>query len=336
VEYPPLALLVFLVPRVVAPSFGAYKLALSLEMLACNAACLVLAARWTAARRGTGEVPRCLAWYSAFFVLCNPTAMARFDLAVMLVSFAAAVALLSDRPALGGSLASASVLLKIFPGAVAGPTFLRELVEARASRLQAIVVSALTFAAGVGAWFAIGGQAGVLAMLRYHTERGLEIGSLYAGLLMASSRLSGESLTTAFNHLSLHLETPLALRLASLASPFQVAAALLALGAYWRSGFRDGLRYSTACLLAFITFGKVFSPQYLIWLIPFVACLGGRVGGRARVVFLIACGLSFLIYPFFFSWLALLAGRAILLLNARNLAMVVLYGLLVFDRPDDD
>ena len=336
VEYPPLALAVFLPARLVASKPGAYYLVFSVEMLLCNAACLLLAARWTAARRGAGAVPRLLAWYSAFFLLCNPTAMARYDLAVMLVTFGSALALSSGRPTLGGTLASASVLLKVFPGAVAGPAFLRELAGIRSSRPRALIASAVTFGVGVGAWVVVGGRDGVAAMLRYHTERGLEVGSLYAGIVAALARASGTTAPTAFNHLAQHIETPLALRLAALATPIQALAGLLALGAYWRSGFRDGLRYSTACLLAFIALGKVLSPQYLIWLIPFVACLGGRSAGRARAVFLVACGLSVVIYPYFFTWVAFLSGRGIVLLNLRNLALVGLYGLLVFGRPDED
>ena len=84
--------------------------------------------------------------------------------------------------------------------------------------------------------------------------------------------------------------------------------------------------------MAFVAFGKVLSPQYLIWLIPFFACLEGRPGGRARLGFLITCGLTLMIYPLFFQWVLWFLPRGIVLLNARNLALVVTYGLLVFDR----
>jgi len=332
IEYPPLGLVVFLVPRLFASTFGAYKIGLSLEMLAFNAATLVLAACWTRSRLGVGRVARCLAWYSAFFVLCNPTAMARYDLAAMFVAFAAARLLLADRPVAGGALTAASVLLKVFPGAAAAPAFLRELVHLRATRARGIISAAVVFGAGLGLWVAVGRQ-GVLRTLHYHAERGLEVGSIYAGLLMAAARLGGNKLPMAFDHLALHLETPTAMRVAALSAVVQVGAMLVALGAYWRSGMRDGLRYSTACLLACVVFGKVLSPQYLIWLIPFVACLEGRTGDRARYLFLIACGLTLLIFPLFFTYVAVMSRPGIVLLNARNLALVLLYGLLIFGRP---
>jgi hypothetical protein len=51
------------------------------------------------------------------------------------------------------------------------------------------------------------------------------------------------------------------------------------------------LRYAAACVCAFIVFGKVLSPQYLIWLVPLVALLGGR-RGVAAVALLVAALLA--------------------------------------------
>ena len=335
VEYPPGGLVAFLTARVFAPSYYSYKKAMGFEMLAFNAATLMLAASWTASRWGDRAGPhRCLAWYSAFFLLSLPTSMARYDLAATFAAFATVYLLESGRPIAGGAMTAASVLLKIFPGAVAGPAFVRELVHLRSSRPRAILAAGLVFAVGVGG---VGRPSprgdGVLRTIGYHGERGLEIGSIYAGAMMLAARVGGWEIEMPFNHFASHLETPTAMRLASFASLFQIGAFLLALGAYWRSGMRDGLRYSTACLLAFITFGKILSPQYLYWLGPFFACLGGRPGGRARVAFLICSGLTLLVFPLFIRLVTEMTPVGMFLLNARNLALVVTYGLLIFDRP---
>ena len=65
----------------------------------------------------------------------------------------------------------------------------------------------------------------------------------------------------------------------------------------------EGPRYSAAAVLAFIVFGKVLSPQYLIWLFPFLAVLDGRTGSLARKIFLLACLTTAMFYPGpGFSW----------------------------------
>jgi hypothetical protein len=336
VEYPPLALVLFLIPRAFTSSIRHYQVHFGLLMLFLNSVCLLLAVRWTAKRYGIDRVPRCVAWYTAFFLLCNPVAMARYDQGVMLFTFAASYWLLSGRPILGGANAAIAALLKIIPGVAAAPGFLRELLDVRSSRPRGIVTAALIFAVGVGAWFSVGGRGGVFRTFQYHSEGGLEAGSLYSGILTLSAWTRGIVLPRVFNHFADHFETPTAVRLASVAIYLQVGAFLLALWAYWRGGLRDGLRYSAACLLAFIVFGKVLSPQYLIWLIPFLACLEGRSGERAKWTFLAACLLTLLVYPIFFPSLVRQDLPAILLLNGRNLVLLILFGLLVFDRPTSD
>jgi hypothetical protein len=47
------------------------------------------------------------------------------------------------------------------------------------------------------------------------------------------------------------------------------------------------IRCTAACVCAFVAFGKVLSPQYLIWLVPLVALVGGR-RGVAAVALLVA------------------------------------------------
>ena len=68
------------------------------------------------------------------------------------------------------------------------------------------------------------------------------------------------------------------------------AAVLVALWIAFARGAADRdrfVRYAAACVCAFVAFGKVLSPQYLIWLVPLVALVSGR-RGIAAVALLVA------------------------------------------------
>ena len=68
------------------------------------------------------------------------------------------------------------------------------------------------------------------------------------------------------------------------------AAELAALVALWiafaRGPAETGrfFRYAAACVCAFVAFGKVLSPQYLIWLVPLVALVRGPSGLAAAAL----------------------------------------------------
>ncbi|MDP9285575.1 MAG: hypothetical protein M3P41_11590 [Actinomycetota bacterium] len=89
------------------------------------------------------------------------------------------------------------------------------------------------------------------------------------------------------------------------------------------------LRYAAACVCAFVAFGKVRSPQFLIWLIPFVPLVPGR-RGFAAVALLTASLLLTQVWfpqrywdyagPFHLAWVVLL----------RDLVLVALFGVLAW------
>jgi hypothetical protein len=49
---------------------------------------------------------------------------------------------------------------------------------------------------------------------------------------------------------------------------------------------------SVAAVTAYVAFSKVFSPQYLIWLIPLVPLVGGRRGIRAGALLIVTVGMT--------------------------------------------
>jgi hypothetical protein len=129
----------------------------------------------------------------------------------------------------------------------------------------------------------------------------------------------GHPVPWVFDHTAFHLD-PAWSRLATpLVMPIQAAALFLVAWRYGQSGLRDGVRYAGAAILAFVITGKVLSPQYMTWLLPFAVVLEGDVGRRSRWLLFLACLCTTLIYPW--GALALILNSnlgGILILNYRN------------------
>jgi hypothetical protein len=96
-----------------------------------------------------------------------------------------------------------------------------------------------------------------------------------------------------------------------------------------RSKPADTIRLSAAALLAYVIAGKVLSPQYLVWLIPFVAASGSA---SAHTVFLNCRVLTTAIYPWNFLGLVTFRLMPEAILLARNLGLVWLFTILFDGR----
>ena len=248
VEYPPGALTVFLVPSL----FANYASAFAWEMAACGVALV-----WVAA-----AVRRRAALYIALApVLAGSLILSRFDLWPALLTLAALAALLEERHRLGWGLLGGAVAAKLWPLVIVP---LALVWSYRAGRIRAAVVG-LAVVAGAFVPFAIVAPHGVWASLSGQASRPLQIESL------------GASLLTTFGHprvISSHGSQNVAGHgaVAAVSVLIQVAV-LVGLWITFARGprSRDRLvRWAAATVCAFIVFGKVLSPQYLLWLIPLV------------------------------------------------------------------
>jgi glycosyl transferase family 87 len=324
VEYPPLALLVFVIPRLATGRFGTYAFLFAAEMWLFDALAVCLVVRHTAARGGAREVPARLAWYTLFFAALYPVVGSRYDLAPAAVALAGALTWFGGRPVAGGLLTAAGTLLKVFPAAAAAPAVVREFAAARVTHVRGLATFAVAAVAGGAAWYALGGAGSLL----YHVARGLQIETTWAGALMLADKVFGIGMAWRYSHTSVELVAPGAGFLAALAIPAQVAVLGAVVWRFARSDRRDPLRYAAAAVLALIVPGKVLSPQYLIWLVPFVPTLSGSAGRVARPLFVIACAMTALEY-LATRHLAAFELWAILALNCRNALLVALLAVLL-------
>lgn len=321
VEYPPLAIPIWLGPYLVSRrldvSFGS---TLAIAMAAVSVAQMFVVSRWIGRRSEAHQLTGRLAWYASFFLTLCPLALCRFDLVPGLLGFLATTLWFGRCPRWGGALAAIGTLVKLFPAAVAAPGIASALRE-RPMRWSGVTMFSLALLIGVSTWFAMGG-AGVLESIRYHAGRGLESGSIYTGLLLIVRRFDGMPMRWTFDHLALELETPGAGWLSTLAGPIQVASLIVVAVLALRRPAADPLRWPAAAILGFLCFGKVLSPQYLLWFLPFAVTLEGRLGKQVRPIFLVSCLLTTWIYP----WGVRLP---IVVYNLRNLTLAGTWALLL-------
>jgi hypothetical protein len=330
VEYPVLSFPLFLIPRLIVADFWRYRIAFVVEMFLFDVAAICLIARHVRDNEGIARVPERLGWYTLFCGSLSPLVIGRFELPPMVLAFAAARWWFLGKSALGGITAGLGALLKIFPGLVAGPALIWELSRLRLSRVRGFLAFLATLAAGLTGWFLLGGSQ-VLSSFQFHADRGLEIETIYGGALMAQGKLRGIDVPWVIEHKAVHLAPEWGSRFASVAAFVQMAALVAVLVQFWRTGALEGIRFSGAAVLAYLTLGKVLSPQYLIWLFPFLVAIGGWTGSRARWLFLFCCLITSLIYPGpGFAQILDHQGLAIAVLNLRNLLLLAVLALLLF------
>jgi hypothetical protein len=292
-EYPPGALPVFVAPTVGEP--GSYTRTSKLLQLLLGATCvgLIVLATATVARR-----PRDLYIAALLFavtpVLLGRITFARFDFWPSVLALAAVVLALRGRDRLGSATLAVATAAKVYP-VVLLPIFL--LRAARSGGRRAALESFAVFAAVLAAIFvplAVVGAGGLWFSLTSQLRRPLQIESLGGSLMLALGELGLYEPRVVLSHGSHNLAGPGAAAVAAAISLVALVALVLTWVWFGRSrrGAAEFLTAAAAAVAAFVAFGRVLSPQYLIWLIPLVPLARGRRGLWAALLLLLACVLT--------------------------------------------
>jgi hypothetical protein len=330
-EYPPTALPAFLVPAYMSWSYGT---SFAVLMGVCGAGCLALVA--TALRDVAASPAR--TWAALLLVGVSPLVLGslfdtRFDLWPTLLALGALVALVQERPVLTGGLLGLGFAAKLWP-VVLLPLAAAHLWRRRGSdRALATVVAFVAVAAACFVPFAVLAPHGMRAMFADQLDRPLQVESLGSALLMAAQHLGMRPLSTIDSHGAQALSG----RGAGLAADVSTVLEIAAVFAVWIVFARrrhplgeDALVAAAAAVCALVAFDKVLSPQYLIWIVPFVALVRGWPGVAAGGLLVAALGLTQTWFPGHYWSLALdHASPWSWYLLARDLALVALVGVLL-------
>ena len=338
VEYPPGALPVFALPGLAEPGRNqevstGFRRSFETLMWLCGAAALAaMAVILRTLRRSTVNVWAALCLAAIAPLLLGSVILSRFDLWPAALVAAALAALVSGRLRLGHALLGLGVAAKLYP-AVFVPLAVA-FVWKRAGRREALTCLALGLGvvAAVFAPFVILSPGGVWQSLSVQLTRPLQVESLGSALLLVGHHVFGVGVTGETSHGSQNLAGSAADWLALLSTVLQ-AGVLIWIWAAFARGRGDAealVRSTAAALCAFIAFGKVLSPQFMIWLIPIVPLVRGRRGLGASALLGVALVLTQIWFPFRYFRLSLNfeAGLSWVLL-ARDLTLVALVAMLV-------
>jgi hypothetical protein len=324
-EYPPGSLPAFLTPALFSDTNSGFIDRFSSEMALFLVAALVLVALTARRLGGPPAWPVPALTFAAGALLLYPVAVTRYDAVVALSLAAAAFAAV-----LGGRytpLAYASVGLgvaaKLVPALAVLP-----LVFARRAAVGGLALFFGVLAAFLVPALALGG-AGYAESIAYHAQRGLQVESVAASILMALGRVEG----VVFEFGAFEVRGPGTALAADLSLPLTVLLVGITGFVAYRTGRPDGAdfpRHAAALILAFMLGSKVVSPQYMVWLLPLAPlCAPGLVGSALCLLFLAACLATTLVFPIHYADLLNARPPGPGLLLARNALLVFLWGALL-------
>jgi hypothetical protein len=322
-EYPPLALVpMWLAGLGDAGSFASYDVSFAVVMLVAALAVMLLTAALARERALTA------AWIVALAPLVTGAVVrTHFDLVPVALLLGALLALTRRRPTLGFALLGVGAMTKLFP-ALLVPVAAAWLIASGRGREAAR--GFIAFAAVVAVFSLPFLGQGYIDAYRYQLERPVQIESTPASVLFAlgGSDVTGSpSVPDAYKSNGLvggSADAVQALFTVLLVGVLALVVALVVRGPPTEDSLLLG---SLAALLAFAALGKVLSPQFLIWLVPFAAIAWTR---GERVLALMLGGavlLTQLEFPGRYTSLVDEHTPVILLVAVRNAVLLAALGL---------
>jgi hypothetical protein len=241
--------------------------------------------------------------------LVGPLLWTRFDI-VTGAAVAAALILLLRRPVVSGLLVGTAALLKLWP------VLLLPALGAPRTARRRVLLAAVLLGAGVSLLvLVLEGPDRLLSPLRYQSARGVQIESLWALPLMAAWAVSEQPWQIFFSdYLALEIGGPgdsLMRALSAAATVVVVGLVVWTAVRLWRRpgavGSADVAWAVLSASALLVVANKVFSPQYLIWLVPVAAALialdRSATALRCAAALLVAGVLGQLIYPVLYVWI---------------------------------
>jgi hypothetical protein len=326
IEYPPGSLPFFLLPKVVGTSFDYLPKFITLMLLldiAGLVGLLILSRRW-----GSSWGP----WLWVILIAAlGPVVYLRLDL-IPAVATIWAIERASARDWFSsGGWIGFGIVTKLYPALFVLPGLLASRRNWRFPLGVAMLVI-LPLVPLIPALDALRES-----VLGYHTQRGIQVESLWGSILFVVMKAGGE-LSVDYTFGALHFAGPTADALKPLST---IVSALTVLGASLlalrpdeeRGSDRTFAEVSFTVLALALAFGSVFSPQFLVWLFAVGACIACDRFSRLGTPVLLLIPVAFLthaIFPFLYNRMLAAETGALAVLWIRNLLIVAIAAMSVW------
>lgn len=255
----------------------------------------------------------------------------RFDIGPTFLVALAFYLIFSDRPVLGGVVLGLGAAAKLYP-ALYLPLLLIYFWCGRQERRYAFQIWAGFGVANliVTLPFIVFGWSGMLNFLEYHSQRGIQIESYYASVIWVGNKLGMANISTEVDHGSDNIISDWSPALSQL-STYVIVVGLLAIYAcaWWVASRAKQKKQEPEWLLQsalvitiwFIISNKVLSPQYMLWLLPFVPAI------RFNKIWLLwgTLLLSTIAYPFMSKAVHNLDALPLDIILARNVFLLAFF-----------
>jgi len=343
-EYPPLAILSFLLPALLSATQPAYGFLFALEIFLLNLVVLFILAKL--ASRLKMQVWRVLGIYTICLLAMGPIVTGRFDLLPAALVMLALYAFISGRNKTAWAVLALGATAKLYPLVIV-PLFALYLLRHRRYRrlIQGIAVFGGVVLALNLPWIIINAD-GFWQFLSYHMERGLHSESSYASVLLIGQMLGLTQVDAALTYGSWNISSPMAGALYQASFYVTAGFLLLAYALYARRLWKKMattveteifssesieliLRYSLLAVCVMLLTSKILSPQFLIWLCPLLPLVVVRWRYALPVLFLFIGGITQYIYPHHYLEFESVVPYLVVLMAVRNLLLVAMAVLLL-------
>lgn len=342
-EYPPLSLLAFVLPNLVklgrSLRYENYVWLFVLENAMWSIVTTLVLVRVASFLQPKRSVTQVLIVYVVLVAIASPILADRYDLFPALLTLLSLMCILEKSSTWAGIWLGLGIVAKLYP-AVLLPIFsvyylinreYRNLLHFLLGMIGSVVITLLPFAL-----FAKGH---LLTFLSYHKARGLQIETLPAGIISLGHVLGLTQAKWTFRYGAFEIVSPFNdlilqwLPLVFILTTLGVIVSCFTRFRYERATYGEItgesiVIYALIALLAFIVTSKVFSPQYIIWLLPFAPLLSLRQVSVLAAIF----AMTIAIYPFWYDALIQFKPNLVVLLNLRNLLALVFLLWLLRDR----